>query len=42
MAGGYGFGFYGPTYVAGPTATSSSGSSMTPNGPRVRRVTVCD
>ena len=40
--GGFGIGFYGPTYAPAPTATSSRSLVMTALGPRVRRVTVCD
>ena len=40
--GGYGFGFYGPTYIAGPDCYVVKKVVMTDFGPRVRRVTVCD
>ena len=37
-----GFGFYGPTYIAAPDCYVVKKVVMTYNGPRVRRVTVCD
>ena len=40
--GGYGLGFYGPTYVAGPDCYIVRRVIETPYGPRVRRVTVCN
>ena len=39
---GYGVGFYSPTYIAGPDCYVVKKVVMTYNGPRVRRVTVCD
>jgi hypothetical protein len=41
--GGYGFGFYGPTYIASaPDCYRVRRVIETPYGPRVRRVLVCD
>jgi hypothetical protein len=40
--GGYGFGFYGPAYVAGPRCYLVRRVVFTPYGKRLRRVTVCD
>ena len=40
--GGYGLGFYGPTYIAGPDCYVVKKVVMTYDGPRVRRVTVCN
>ena len=40
--GGYGFGFYGPTYIAAaPDCYRVRRVIETPYGPRVRRVLVC-
>ena len=40
--GGFGVGFYSPTYVAGPDCYIVKRVVETPYGPRLRRVTVCD
>lgn len=40
--GGFGFGFYGPTYVAAPDCYVVRRVVYTPYGKRFRRVTVCD
>lgn len=41
--GGYGFGFYGPTYIASsPDCYRVRRVVETPWGPRVRRVLVCN
>ena len=40
--GGYGIGLYAPTYIAAPDCYVVKKVVMTYNGPRVRRVTVCD
>ena len=37
-----GFGFYSPTYIAGPDCYVVKKVVMTDFGPRVRRFTVCD
>jgi hypothetical protein len=41
---GFGFGYYGygPTYLAGPDCYIVRRVIVTPYGPRVRRVTVCN
>lgn len=39
---GFGIGFYNPTYTASPDCYVVKKVVMTHNGPRVRRVTVCD
>lgn len=39
---GFGFGFYGPTYVAGPDCYLVKRVVKTPYGYRVRRISVCD
>lgn len=41
--GGYGFGFYGPTYIASaPACYRVRRVIETPYGPRVRRILVCN
>lgn len=41
--GGYGFGFYGPTYIASsPDCYRVRRVVETPWGPRVRRILVCN